>query len=103
MTFKKGQSGNPNGRVKGSVNRTTKEFKQHLNNLLETAAPDMVQWLKEIEDPRERFQVLKDFAEYIHPKLSRSESKITLNEQDEFVKQEAERLYAYTTEQETLQ
>jgi hypothetical protein len=35
----------------------------------------MIEWLEDIEDPKERFNVLKDFAEYIHPKLARSEIK----------------------------
>lgn len=75
MPFEKGQSGNPNGKVKGTVNKDTALFKQALNNLLETAAPNMVQWLEVIaqDSPEKAFAVLKDFAEYIHPKLSRTE------------------------------
>lgn len=73
--FKKGQSGNPKGRTKGQSNKTTQEFKKALNDLLEKSAPQMSEWLDEIakDDPMKAFQVLKDFAEYIHPKLARTE------------------------------
>lgn len=68
---------NPNaGRPAGSPNKATIEFKEALNTLLNEAAPDMVKWLGEIEDPFKRFDVLSKFAEYIHPKLARSETKI---------------------------
>jgi len=75
MPFEKGQSGNPNGKVKGTVNKDTALFKQALNNLLESAAPNMINWLEIIaqDSPEKAFAVLKDFAEYIHPKLARTE------------------------------
>lgn len=71
---KPGRNGNqlpPGGRPKGIPNKTTTKFKEALNELLETAAPDMVEWLAEIPDPKERFEVLSKFAEYIYPKLAR--------------------------------
>lgn len=65
------------GRPKGVQNKATSEFKGALNNLLETAAPHMVEWLAEIKDPEKRFDILAKFAEYIHPKLGRVEQNIT--------------------------
>lgn len=73
MAFKKGQSGNPKGKPRGAKNKATIEFKEALNNLLNHAAPHMIKWLDELDDPMKRFTVLKDFAEYIHPKLARTE------------------------------
>lgn len=77
MAFKKGQSGNPSGKKKGTTNKVTSEFKEQLNKLLEESAPRMVGWLDEIaaENPEKAFDILSKFAEYIHPKLSRSELK----------------------------
>jgi len=96
--FKKGQVANPKGRPKGSQNKRTLAFKDALNDLLEYSAPHMVEWLKEIDDPERRFQVLKDFAEYIHPKLSRSESTVTVNSQEDWLKRELEHLESKTTD-----
>lgn len=73
MKFQPGQSGNPNGRPKGSVDKKVSLFKERLNALLEKSSDEMLAWLGQIEDPKERFDVLKDFAEFIHPKLARSE------------------------------
>jgi hypothetical protein len=73
MTFIKGQSGNPNGKPKGAIRKETSRFKEALNNLLEQSSDNMIAWLEEIDNPQARFGVLKDFAEYIHPKLARTE------------------------------
>ena len=74
MTEKR-KSNNPNGRPKGVPNKATTRFKNALNLLLEKASDDMIDWLAEIENPKDRFTVIKDLAEYIHPKLARVESK----------------------------
>lgn len=73
MPFKKGQSGNPAGRIKGEPTKSTKRFKEALNELLESQADKMVLWLEQIDNPKQRFDVIKDLAEYIHPKLARQE------------------------------
>lgn len=75
MAFQKGQSGNPNGREKGKPTKSTARFKEALNAMLEKSADDMILWLGEIDDPKQRFDVLKDFAEYIYPKLARTEQR----------------------------
>lgn len=63
------------GRPKGVPNKATAEFKEKLNDLLEESAPKMAAWLEEIaaDDPAKAFDILSKFAEYIHPKLSRSQ------------------------------
>lgn len=63
----------PAGRPKGVPNKATTQFKEALNVLFETSAPHMVEWLAEIKDPEKRFDILSKFAEYLYPKLARSE------------------------------
>lgn len=69
--FEKGKGGRP----KGAQNKTTIEFKQAVNNLLNHAAPKMVAWLDKIatEDPGRALDLVGKIAEYAHPKLARSE------------------------------
>jgi hypothetical protein len=66
----------PNGRPRGVPNKATTRFKEALNELFETAAPDMVKWLAEIDNPKERFDVLSKFANYIYPQLARTEKQM---------------------------
>lgn len=69
---------NGSGRKKGTPNKITIEFKQALNNLLEFAAPQMVGWLEQIarEDPNKAMDHVAKLAEYVHPKLARTDGKI---------------------------
>jgi hypothetical protein len=73
MRGHKGKTNNPNGRPKGIPNKATLEFKQAINNLLDYAAPKMVEWLEQIDDPSKRLDHISKLAEYAHPKLARSE------------------------------
>lgn len=72
---KKGDVRNPNGRPKGTPNKTTLVFKEALNNLLELAAPQMVEWLERVakDDPAKALDQIGKLAEYVHPKLGRTE------------------------------
>lgn len=69
----KGKTNNPHGRKKGVPNKTTKQFKEALNSLLEESAPHMVDWLSQVEDPAKRFDIISKFVEFIYPKLARQE------------------------------
>jgi len=75
MGLKKGQTNNPNGRKKGVRNKRTAKFKDQLNDLFEHHADDMHGWLHEIahEDPKEAFNVLSKFINYLYPKLATTE------------------------------
>ena len=67
--YAKGHSGNLKGRPKGSVNKTTLELRDKLNNLHEK---NFEYILKEIDSltMRQRLQLNKDLLPYISPKLS---------------------------------
>ena len=69
----------PVGRPKGALNHDTKQFKQAINNLLEYAAPQMVEWLNTIaqDNPSKALDHIQGFAEFIYPKLSRAENTNT--------------------------
>jgi hypothetical protein len=74
--WKKGESGNPKGKDKGTLNHDKRRFKEFLEKLLEDNAPKMESWLNDIakDDPMAAFSVIKDFAEFCHPKLARTET-----------------------------
>lgn len=73
MSLKGKKSNNPNGRPKGKPNKRTAEFKEAINNLLQYAAPQMVEWLSQIEDPSKRLDTIGKLAEFAYPKLARTE------------------------------
>lgn len=73
MAFPKGKKNPRAGRTPGAQNKATLEFKDALTALLNHSAPEMTDWLKQIDDPFKRFDVLSRFAEYIHPKLNRTD------------------------------
>lgn len=74
--------GNP-GKPKGAVNKTTREFREVVNALLQSSAPHMVRWLTLVAegdgtdsgkpDPAKALDLLAKLAEYAAPKLARTE------------------------------
>lgn len=75
MAQPKGKSGNPNGRPKGTQNRATLEFKEAVNNLINFATPQMVDWLEQIaqESPDKALDHVYKFAQFGYPLLARTE------------------------------
>ena len=68
MAFQKGQSGNPSGKPKGAINKTTKEIREAItffvSNNLEGFQSDL-----DALSPKDRIKVLVDLIQYITPKL----------------------------------
>lgn len=77
MVAKKGEVRNPGGRPKGAPNKSTMEFKEAVNKLINFATPKMVKWLEDVaeEDPGKALDHVYKFAQFGYPLLSRSEGK----------------------------
>ena len=73
--FKPGQSGNPNGRPKGSANKNTKAIREAYQKLTEENLDNMSQWLAQVaaDNPEKAMDLMLRLSEYIIPKLARQE------------------------------
>lgn len=73
--FKPGQSGNPNGRPKGSKNKITEHIREAYQQLTEDNLDNMTTWLAQIaaDDPKAAMDLMLRLSEYIIPKLARQE------------------------------
>jgi hypothetical protein len=73
--FQPGQSGNPNGRKKGSLNKNTKQIREAYQKLTEDNLDNMNLWLTQTasEDPAKALDLMLRLSEYIIPKLARQE------------------------------
>lgn len=78
MPFKKGQSGNPNGRTKGSLNKVNKNRKEFISHVLDLNKEGIIQALNKLKetDPIAYLNALLKLLEYDTPKLNRLTSEI---------------------------
>ena len=72
MPFKKGQSGNPNGRKTGSENKETKLLRERLSMLIEDQYPRFIKEINKLEG-QQYVTAIKDLLEYTTPKLNRTD------------------------------
>lgn len=81
-TFLPGTVPNPQGRPLGSPNKASTTFKEAVTHLLDTTAPEYLQWVYRIseEDPARAIEVLVKLAEFAFPKLLRTENKTTIDQ-----------------------
>jgi predicted component of type VI protein secretion system len=68
MAFKFGVSGNPDGRPKGSTNKTSIQLRETINNFLETNFEKIVLDFAKLK-PNERVKFYTDLLNYGLPKL----------------------------------
>ena len=75
MAFKPGQSGNPEGRPKGSMNHYTKKTKEAFGMLLENNLDHLATWLQAVaaDDPKEALKIVMALSERFVPKLSQQQ------------------------------
>ena len=73
--FKPGQSGNPDGRKKGSANKYTKQVKEAMGMLLEGNLDNLSIWLAQIaaDDPAKAMDIVIRLSERFVPKLSQQQ------------------------------
>ena len=71
----KGGKREGSGRPKGAVNKTTLEFKEAVNKLIEFATPQMIDWLERIaeDNPDKALDHVYKFAQFGYPLLARTE------------------------------
>ncbi len=75
MPFKEGQSGNENGRPKGSANKETKQLREFLANVLDNNRDKFEDELNKLEG-KDYINAVSNLMEYCTPKLQRSEIEI---------------------------
>lgn len=75
MAFKPGESGNPEGRKKGSQNKYTKQTKEAFGMLLEGNLDNLSTWLEAVaaDDPKEALKIIMALSERFVPKLSQQQ------------------------------
>ena len=73
--FKPGESGNPNGRKKGSVNKYNKQIKEAFGLLLEGNLDNLSTWLSQVaaDNPKEALDIMLRMSERFVPKLRSTE------------------------------
>ena len=76
--FKKGQSGNPNGRPKGSLNRSTEQMKLTIARAVNDQLSELKKDLDEIrkDDPAKALALSIKLMEYTIPKLKAMDVKL---------------------------
>ena len=71
----KGKTNNPNGRPKGSKNRVDEAIRAQFEFFVRNASEDIQNLFEQLkaENPKQALDAIKDYAEFVLPKLARTE------------------------------
>ena len=72
MPFKKGESGNVNGRPKGSSNKSTQRIRDAYTQLVEENLEQLKADFAEL-DPKDRIKLYMELSKYVIPTLKQTE------------------------------
>ena len=79
MAQKKGHTGNPHGRPKGSPNKVTTSMRVWLSELIDGNRKQIEMDLKAL-DPKDRLAMLERFMQYTLPKMQSIEQDLTMTD-----------------------
>ena len=73
MPFKKGQSGNPKGRPKGSISEENKLIREVYKEVINSNLENINSWLLQVaeDNPAMALKILLKMSDYVLPKLCR--------------------------------
>lgn len=76
--FKKGVSGNPGGRPKGSVNKFAGELRMILEKVVTDNKDNIISDFRKLS-PRDKWRVLLDINQYFNAKLQSTQMEVDVN------------------------
>lgn len=80
----KGKTNNPNGRPKGTQNKVTKETREAFKTFVEDNQEHFQGWIERVAEtnPAKAIELVSNLAEYVLPKLSRTELTTDLDSEE---------------------
>ena len=83
MGQRKGKTGNPLGRPKGSPNKVTTDLRTFINELLDSNRKQITEDMKCLE-PHQRIAIFEKLLSFAIPKIQSIETKVDLNNLTEY-------------------